>query len=235
MLKLRSLIRKRRGFRSGQKRPHKLDTVEAADDSSAHQISKSNSNQDITLLIPTTTPTSKITKKKVLFTILNHCKTDITQTKKKKQQTTSMPLHSRNLHDDFGTVQFSPIKISRTSESDSLSIDESDVFDTFIDEFKKNKQFLIMGRDIYPWNLYYLKKNTSFASDSELYFYDSIVDCYIPILLHKYEDNLHPFKGFSVDSIFISNINSNQSLEHVSYFLRYKVPEKDVFFPDLPQ
>lgn len=88
-----------------------------------------------------------------------------------------------------------------------------------------------MGREIYPSNLDCLKTDTV-ASDAELYFYDTIVDCYIPILLHKFEHTLHPIKGFSADSVFISNIHLNQALEHIAYFLRHKVPDKDiVFFP----
>lgn len=88
------------------------------------------------------------------------------------------------------------------------------------------------GRAIYPNDLMCLEP-VSLKNNEDLYLPDTILDIYLPILLHEERKRLNHVSLFCGEGYILNYLEINTAFENgCRYFAQYLVPEKDiVIFP----
>lgn len=221
-VKLRTLLRKTRGVRSGIKKvPKNVTIVEASDDSELLNVSLNSNTKNDFILVPTSVKGNKVVKKRlVLFEENdNNCvNDDITVTPPKHFSTPVTKLRINSTKNQVSFEQHTGLKKkSKQSEFGELY-----------------KEYCIFGRRICQTHLVALDRQISTVSNiNELYIYGQTICVYLT-LLSREEDRSVNF--FVCEDFYMSNYSETQN-SHMNEtilqvgleeFLSYQIPEYDI-------
>lgn len=248
-IKLSTLLKKKRGSRSGRKKnPQKVVVVEAADDSTIQQGTAKNTIFVNSLLLPTISSTDE--RIKMRFAEVSQVTANESTNPSGFNEgikIASTPILQKPESPDGSDSDWEWFSKKEINKGEGLKVvlrerpeklkarvswDNSVLYNTFTEKFNKNKAFVVHGRSIYPKDLNPLVED-SVERPSDLYFNDSLFDVYFSILIQGEEKNLENVTVFPCEGFVVNYIdNENAFLTGMHYFFRNRVPEKDIIlFP----
>lgn len=95
------------------------------------------------------------------------------------------------------------------------------MFNTFIEKFRSNKQFIVYDGSIYPNDLMCLQP-VSLKNTENLYLPDSILDIYLPIVLYEERKRLNRVSILCGEGHILNYLEMTTAFENgCQYFAQY--------------
>jgi len=221
-VKLRTLLRKSRGVRSGIKNvPKNVTIVEASDDLELLNVSLNINAKNDCILVPTAVKVNKVVKKRLVLFEENNDNRVNDETTITPPKHFSTPVTKLRANSTKNQVSFEQ-HIGFKKNSNQLEFGES------------YQEYYIFGRRICQTHLFALDKRISTVSNiSELYIYGQTICVYLTILSREVDRSVN---FFVCEDLYMSNylktqnIHMNKTIMQVGLeeFLSYQIPGYDI-------